>query len=150
MLNQAYIVRRMTDQDLDAIMKIENEVFSMPWSRKSYESELRNQWAHYLLCDYEGDVAAYCGMWVVFDEAHITNIAVGKAFQKMGLGRALLMEMEKIARQKKAQFIGLEVRPSNQAALALYGSMGFVETGRRKGYYQDNQEDALLMTKFLY
>ncbi len=149
MLNQNFMIRRMTEQDLDSLMVIEQEVFSMPWSRKSYESELNNQWATYYVCDIEGELAAYCGMWVVFDEAHITNVAVARAYRQQGLALALLDAMEKTARQKHAQHISLEVRPSNSAALRLYQGFGFEQISVRKAYYQDNQEDALIMTKML-
>lgn len=146
MLKPGHFIRRMTERDLDAVMEIENEVFSLPWSRKSYATELNNKWATYLVCDVDGEVAAYCGMWVVFDEAHITNVAVGKGFRHRGCARALMEAMERIALDKKAMYISLEVRPSNLAALALYQGLGYVQTGCRKGYYQDNQEDALIMT----
>lgn len=147
MLNQSFLIRRMTEQDLDEVMRIELQVFSLPWSRKSYASELINKWATYLVCDIDGEIAAYCGMWVVFDEAHITNVAVAGPFRGQGCARALLETMEKVAQEKKALYISLEVRPSNSSALALYGSLGYVQSGCRKGYYQDNQEDALIMTK---
>lgn len=147
MLNPSFFIRRMTEQDLDAVMRIEVEVFALPWSRKSYASELVNKWATYLVCDIDGDIAAYCGMWVVFDEAHITNVAVATAFRHQGCGRALLEAMDTVAREKKALYISLEVRPSNSSALALYEGMGYIQTGCRKAYYQDNQEDALIMTK---
>lgn len=150
MLNQLYIVRRMTEQDLDQIMDIEIEAFAVPWSRESYQSELRNNFATYLICDVAGEVAGYAGIWVVFEEAHITNVAVGKSFRSQGLGRALMEAVEKVAREKKALRILLEVRPSNQVARQMYESLGYVVTGQRKAYYVDNGEDALIMTKFLF
>lgn len=149
MLNHGYLIRKMTERDLDEVMVIENDSFTMPWSRPSYESELQNQYANYLVCDWEGEVAAYVGMWTLFEEAHITNVAVSKKFRGRGMGQVLMMEEEKIARMKKAERILLEVRPSNIPALAMYKGLGFVHTGVRKQYYDDNQEDALILTKYL-
>lgn len=145
-----YLVRRMTERDLDEVMAIEQQVFSLPWSRQSYMGELKNQFATYLVCDKEAQVAGYVGIWVVFEEAHITNVAVAPQWRGQGLGRVLMEEAEKVARQKNALRILLEVRPSNYAALSLYQSLGYMETGRRKGYYSDNGEDAIIMTKLLF
>lgn len=149
MLNRAFLIRKMTMQDLDEVMIIEKDSFSLPWSRQSYESELQNQYADYLICDYQGDVAAYVGMWTVFEDAHITNVAVGRKFRRMGMGRALMLEEEKLALAKQASRIILEVRPSNTSALALYKELGYIRTSLRKNYYSDNQEDAIVMAKYL-
>jgi len=149
-LNQAYLIRKMTEQDLDELMTIEKESFTLPWSRQSYQAELHNQYADYLVCDWQGEVAAYAGMWTVFEEAHITNIAVSRKFRHQGMGRILMLEEEKIALAKKAIRILLEVRPSNLAALTMYNELGYVPTSVRKQYYADNQEDAIVMTKYLY
>lgn len=140
----------MTEEDLDAIMQIEKEAFALPWSRESYYSELRNNFASYLVCDVEGEVAGYGGIWVVFEEAHITNVAIGKDYRTRGLGRALMLKLEEVARCKKANYILLEVRPSNLAARTMYKNLGYVDTSLRKGYYSDNNEDAIVMTKFLF
>jgi ribosomal-protein-alanine N-acetyltransferase len=150
MLKPDYLIRKMTEQDLDCIMRIEKESFTLPWSRESFAGELKNQFSNYLVCDCEGEVAAYVGIWVVYEEAHITNVAVGVKYRRMGIGRALMLEAEKLARQKKAHCILLEVRPSNQAALNMYRELGYVPTGLRKAYYSDNQEDAIVMTKYFY
>ena len=149
MLQTDCLIRKMTTLDLDQLMAIENEAFNLPWSRQSYEAELLNQWATYLVCDYEGELAAYIGMWTVFEEAHITNVAVAKRFRGRGMGQALMLEEEKIARAKRAERILLEVRPSNTAAMKMYKSLGYIPTGLRKEYYADNLEDAIIMTKYL-
>jgi ribosomal-protein-alanine N-acetyltransferase len=139
----------MTEQDLDEIMIIEKESFSLPWSRQAYESELQNQYASYLVCDWQGEVAAYVGMWTVFEDAHITNVAVGRRFRRMGMGRILMLEEEKLALTKQASRILLEVRPTNVAALSMYNELGYLATSLRKQYYSDNNEDAIIMTKYL-
>lgn len=150
MLNQGYLIRKMTPQDLDQVMIIEREAFALPWSKESYLSELKNSFANYLICDWEGDMAGYGGIWVVFEEAHITNIAIGKDYRGSGLGRSLMLELEGMARAKQANRILLEVRPSNQAARQMYKHLGYMDTNLRKNYYVDNNEDAIIMTKFLF
>ena len=145
-----YLVRRMTERDLNEVMAIEQQAFTLPWSKQSYLGELKNQFATYLVCDRQAQLAGYVGLWVVFEEAHITNVAVDPKWRGQGLGRVLMEEAEKIARQKKALRILLEVRPSNYVALALYESMDYMETDRRKAYYSDNGEDAIIMTKLLF
>lgn len=150
MLNTRYMIRKMAENDLDKVMIIEQESFSLPWSRESYLGELKNDFANYLVCDDGGEIAAYGGVWVVFEEAHITNVAVAIRYRGQGVGSDLMKELEKIARSKHATRILLEVRPSNQVALAMYDKLGFIQTGGRKAYYSDNGEDALIMTKYLF
>lgn len=149
MIDSAFMMRKMTPMDLDQVMVIENESFTLPWSRHSYENELNNIYASYLVIDHEGDVAGYGGIWVVFDEAHITNVAIAKAFRCRGWGRRLMMDLEKVARTKRAARILLEVRPTNLAALSMYFDLGYEVTGLRKQYYSDNLEDAVVMIKQL-
>lgn len=139
----------MTVNDLDRLMVIENESFSLPWTRQSYEKELKNQWADYLVCDWGGELAAFCGMWTVFEEAHITNLAVAKEYRGRGLGRIMMLEQEKLARSKRANRILLEVRPSNAPALDMYKKLGYIPISVRREYYEDNREDALVMIKHL-
>jgi ribosomal-protein-alanine N-acetyltransferase len=140
----------MTPQDIDKVMQIEQKCFTLPWSRESYLGELKNSFAIYLVCDFEGEIAGYGGIWVVFEEAHITNVAVDPDFQQSGMGTALMQELEQAARNKKANRILLEVRPSNEAALTMYGKLDYFPSGLRRGYYSDNGEDAIIMTKLLF
>lgn len=150
MLNPGYIIRKMTAKDVESIMEIEKVSFSLPWSMDSYLGELKNSFANYLVVDCEGEVAGYGGIWVVFEEAHITNIAISPAMREQGLGKALLTALERIAWDKKALRVYLEVRPSNRAALHLYISTGYTQAGVRQGYYSDTNEDALVMNKMLF
>lgn len=150
MLNRDFILRKMTPQDIDEVMRIEQKSFTLPWSRESYLGELKNNFATYLVCDYEGEVVGYGGIWVVFEEAHITNVAVDPDFRQFGMGTALMQELEQVARDKKASRILLEVRPSNQVALAMYSNLYYFPSGLRRGYYTDDGEDAIIMTKLLF
>lgn len=150
MLNQQFFVRRMTEQDLDEVMAIEKESFTLPWSRDSYLGELKNSFANYFVCDCAGVIAGYVGIWVVFEEAHITNVAVRKTYRAQGIGQALMAEAEKTARSKKATRILLEVRPSNEIALHMYKNLSYIKTAIRPAYYSDNGEEAIVMTKYLF
>ncbi|MGI6452172.1 MAG: ribosomal protein S18-alanine N-acetyltransferase [Syntrophomonadaceae bacterium] len=149
MLNSRFLIRKLTPDDLDEVMAIEEYSFLSPWSRSSYLSEIANEFATYLVCDWEGQIAGYIGAWVVFEDAHITNVAVNRDFRGKGVGKALMWAVEDMARKKKAGRILLEVRPSNHPALKMYEQMGYRITGIRKDYYTDNGEDAFIMAKAL-
>lgn len=95
----------------------------------------------------EGRVVGYAGMWIVLDEAHVTNIAVAPEMRGRDIGDALLTELERRARARECRRMTLEVRPSNSVAIALYTKHGFVPRGRRPGYYSDTNEDAIVMWK---
>ena len=94
----------------------------------------------------EGNVVGYGGMWFIVDEAHVTNIAIAKAHRGRGLGKLLMETMLQFAADSGMAFMTLEVRRSNEVAQNLYRSHGFVDVGYRKRYYEDNHEDALIMT----
>ncbi|MFD2172018.1 ribosomal protein S18-alanine N-acetyltransferase [Tumebacillus lipolyticus] len=132
--------------DLDRVMEIEHRSFTLPWSREAYENELStNHFACYLVACYEEQVVGYAGMWVILDEAHITNIAIDPAFRGRRLGERLMQEMMVQSMARGAERMTLEVRVSNLPAQRLYEKLGFVSHGVRKGYYTDNNEDAMIM-----
>ncbi|MDO4539829.1 MAG: ribosomal protein S18-alanine N-acetyltransferase [Syntrophomonadaceae bacterium] len=143
------LIRRMTENDLDDVMDIEKECFTLPWSRASYEGELSNKFSTYLVIDIDGEIAAYGGVWTVFEEGRITNVAVAPRFRGQHLGEALMLALEEEVRRRKGTLLLLEVRASNAAAISLYNKLGFIQTGVRAKYYIDNNEDALSMTKLL-
>ena len=141
-------IRPMCAQDLDAICAIEQACFAVPWTRADFEGELQNPLALYLVAVDAAapDVpAGYAGAWIVVDECHITNVAVSPSFRRRGAARELLTKLLEQAQLRGARAATLEVRPSNAAALALYTSMGFVQEGRRRRYYSDTGEDALIL-----
>jgi len=142
------IVTGMSLADLDGVLEIENTSFASPWSRRSFLYELlENQRAVYLVAK-EGDwVAGYIGMWVIFDEGHITNLAVRPELRRRGIGSRLLDELTAIARARGVLALTLEVRKSNLDAQTLYVKHGFLSSGVRRRYYRDNNEDALIMWK---
>lgn len=138
--------RPMTFTDMDEICELENLSFTIPWSRESFLHELtRNAFAKYTVADVNGIARGYCGMWIVLDEAHITNVAVHPDWRGKSLGEGLMCEMMGLARKAGAEKMTLEVRMSNRVARKLYEKLGFHEEGIRKGYYSDNMEDAIIM-----
>ena len=140
------VIRRMTLDDLDAVAAIEAATFPTPWSRDSFQQELeRNVAARYLVAETEGQVIGYAGAWIILDESHITNIAIEESRRGLGYGRALTTALMQYLSNLGAAYATLEVRRSNLRAQNLYKSLGFVELGVRKRYYEDNREDALIM-----
>jgi ribosomal-protein-alanine N-acetyltransferase len=132
--------------DIDAICEIEKEAFTTPWSAGAFHNELtNNQYAHYVVMELDGDIIGYAGMWLIMDEAHITNIAVREKYRGRKLGQRLLMQMQSVALFLGAERMTLEVRVSNTIAQRLYAKLGFIPAGLRKQYYTDNGEDAIIM-----
>lgn len=142
-------VSPMKIEDLEEVLDIEVLSFATPWSRNAFLYELlENERAvYYVVHNSMNKLIAYIGMWVIFDEGHITNLAVHPAYRHQGVGKFLLINFIKAAREKKVKHLTLEVRRSNAVAQELYQKMGFVHMGVRKKYYLDNNEDALIMWK---
>lgn len=138
----------MTMEYVPQVAALEKVCFSTPWSESSIGGELQNQWAIWLVA-LEGDaLAGYLGVQYGPDGADIMTIATAPAFRGRGVGRALIAEMAARLKTMGLQWLTLEVRPSNTAALGLYEAMGFQQVGRRPRYYRDPVEDAILMTLF--
>ncbi|KQL17638.1 ribosomal protein S18-alanine N-acetyltransferase [Cytobacillus solani] len=145
-MNKSLTFRFMDINDVDDILKIEHESFTLPWSREAFLNELTtNQYALYLGLEEDGKVIGYCGVWIVVDEAQITNVAILPEFRGRKLGEALMRQVMEIASERGARTMSLEVRVSNSIAQSLYRKLGFQNGGIRKNYYSDNQEDALVM-----
>ena len=140
------VIRFMRLKDVDQVAGIEEATFARPWSRESFRQELtRNAVARYLVADEDEQILGYAGAWVILDESHITNIAVREDARGRGLGKRLTADLLQILSNLGASYATLEVRVSNIRAQNLYKSMGFVSVGKRKRYYEDNNEDAFLM-----
>jgi ribosomal-protein-alanine N-acetyltransferase len=139
-------VEPMRAEDLDEVLSIERASFSMPWSRGAFLYELQqNRVARCRVMREDGVIVGYLCVWEIADEIHITNVAVHPAHRRQGIARALLSGVLIEARARDLRLIVLEVRPSNREAIGLYESFGFRVTGRRRGYYYDTGEDALVM-----
>ena len=117
----------------------------MPWSRADFFREFQNELAEYVVGELDKKIVAYAGAWVSFDQAEVMHIAVEPELRGQGIGTLIFAELIKAVKERGATSITLEVRPSNVAAIKLYESFGLKSVGRRKGYYLDNGEDALIM-----
>jgi ribosomal-protein-alanine N-acetyltransferase len=140
-------IERMILQDLPRVREIEEEAFAVPWPKDAYRAELEeNQVACYIVArDDADDVVGFAGMWIIFDEAHVTTIAVARSRRGEHIGERVLLALIDRALARGARWMTLEVRPSNTVALALYHKFGFREVALRKRYYSDNGEDAAVM-----
>ncbi len=142
-----YVIVPMDRSHLSQIAALEQECFSQPWSQAALEEELYNPQASFIVAeDGEGGVLGYAGLQVILDEGYIANIAVEQAARRHGVASALLDVFCRFGRAHLA-FLTLEVRASNQAAIALYRKHGFEEAGRRKNYYSQPKEDGIIMTR---
>jgi [ribosomal protein S18]-alanine N-acetyltransferase len=133
--------------DIDPVHEIEQVCFARPWSRDSFVSEITaNACARYVVLLEDGVIAGFGGMWLIIGEAHVNNIAVHPDFRQRGYGRRIMKELMRVAyRAGEIIEMTLEVRVTNVPAIDLYTSMGFEVEGRRRGYYEDNGEDAYIM-----
>lgn len=142
-------IEPMTLDDLDEVLGIENVSYPTPWSRRAFESELTgNSYARYFVARKGRAVVGYIGMWVILEEAHITNVAVHPDHRRQGIGEKLMLHCIEEARKMGATRMTLEVRVSNIVAQNLYKKLGFEAKGIRKGYYSDTNEDAIVMWKY--
>jgi [ribosomal protein S18]-alanine N-acetyltransferase len=140
------IVRQMQLADIPAVYTIETASFATPWTIDIFEREItENTFASYFVIENEGVIAGYCGMWLVIDEAQITNIAILPSYRGKKLGEKLFAHVMEQAILAGAYRLSLEVRVSNLPAQHLYRKFGLVPGGIRKNYYTDNQEDAIVM-----
>ena len=137
----------MTEDDVDSILNVEQQSFSIPWSRRAFSEELDNKLAIYLVAKIKNKVVGYVGMWKILDEGHITNIAILPEYRGIGIGVRLVEEILKEAEKEGINRVTLEVRKSNAVAQRLYAKFAFKIEGMRKGYYQNNGEDAVIMWK---
>ena len=142
------ILKRMTEEHLETVLKIENECFSHPWSRESLLSELNNPNSVFIAALENDEVIGYIGMSAVIDEGYIFNVAVTESERGMGVGSALIRELVTYCKKNSFAFVTLEVRESNATAISLYSNFGFIKVGERKNYYRDPEENAVLMTKY--
>ena len=140
------VIRPMDLENVHQVAELEKECFADPWSLSSLLGEILNPNAVYLTAMRGQAVLGYLGMHQILDEGHITNLAVAPACRRDGLGRMLLIELIAYARERDFAFLTLEVRASNEAAIALYRGLGFEQAGLRRGYYKHPAEDAVIMT----
>lgn len=147
-MNDNVIIRPMKITDIEQVLTVESLSFSKPWTKKSFEHELTdNIFAYYYVADNNEKIIGYAGMWIIIDEAHITNIAVHPSYRGLGIGEKLIYNLILEAIKLGANKMTLEVRETNILAQKLYSKLGFTKAGIRKGYYTDNNENAIIMWK---
>lgn len=146
-MNESVSYRRMTVDDIDGVLMIEQEAFSQPWTREAFMQEMTtNLHAYYVVAENsDRQIVGFCGMWLVMDESHITNVAVTEQVKGRGIGEGLMREAIRVSKEHEVVLMTLEVRVSNTIAQNLYRKLDFQNGGIRKGYYSDNNEDALVM-----
>ena len=140
----------MTADHLDELERLERICFSRPWSKRMLAEELDNACAAFLVAEdgETGAVLGYAGLLAMMDEGYITNVAVFPEYRRCGVAAKIIEVFMNFARGNQLSFLTLEVRPSNEAAIALYQRFGFEEVGRRRNYYDLPKEDALILTRY--
>ncbi|MBO5247560.1 MAG: ribosomal protein S18-alanine N-acetyltransferase [Eubacterium sp.] len=138
-------IRKMMQQDLDAVTALEAECFSVPWSRQGFEDILYREDVVFLVAEEAGHLLGYVGIYCTADEGEITNVAVAPQARRKGVGYALLTQLMSELEIRELETIVLEVRVSNEAAIHLYEQMHFEIAGKRKNFYERPVEDAYVM-----
>ena len=141
-------IRKMEKSDIDEVYEIEKLAYGEHhWSKESFLNEIDNNLTNYIVAlnPETKEIVGYLGSWLIIDECHITNVAVNPNFRRLKIARQLLKNLIDTCYEKMIKYITLEVRVSNIPAINLYEKFGFKSIGVRKKYYQDNDEDALIM-----
>lgn len=143
------LLKPITTEDLDAVVELDRVCLGGLWTREGYLRELNSPnselWAIAPSQAQPQSLIALGCFWAILEEAHITLLAVAPDYRRQGLGYLLLSTLLQQAQKRGLERATLEVRSSNKAAIALYQKFGFKIAGTRKKYYQDNQEDALIL-----
>jgi len=140
-------IRKMIAHDLELVIAIDQVSFSLPWPQRSFQFELTDNLASRCwVAELDGRIVAMIVSWFIIDELHVATIATHPEFRGRGIGKKLLVHALLSAKKEGAVKSFLEVRASNVVAQNMYRTLGFVEDGRRKEYYKDNNEDAILMS----
>ena len=140
-------ITEMNATHVPQVAELEKICFADPWSEKSVASELDNRWALWLVAVEEERVVGYIGSQTSIDETDVMNVAVHPDFRRRGIAESLIIRLVDELKMRGSHALMLEVRASNAPAIALYEKLGFFEIGRRKNYYRNPREDALILRK---
>lgn len=140
-------IRPMDQTHVAQIAELEKICFSEPWSESSIASELSNPLSCWLVAVESERVAGYIGSQTVMGETDMMNVAVAPDFRRQGVAQTLILDLVEALKARGSHWLMLEVRDSNAPARALYEKLGFAEVGRRKNYYRNPKEDALILRK---
>ena len=141
------VLMPMAESHVQQVAQIERQCFSLPWTEACIAKELTNPLSLWLIAADGDDVVGYIGSQTVLGESDIMNVAVAPGYRRQGIAEALLLELEGTLMKDGVYSLTLEVRPSNDAAIELYRKLGYLEVGRRPGYYHRPKEDALILRK---
>ena len=141
-----FTIRKMTVDDVPAVVQLDQKSFSLPWPERSFRFELTdNPASRCWVAELDGNVVAMIVIWLIVDEAHVATIATDPEYRRQGIGKRLLAHALRDMIRDGARSSFLEVRESNVAAQEMYQKFGYEIMGRRRRYYRDNDEDAILM-----
>ena len=138
---------KMNENHVAAVAELEKLCFSLPWDETSVAGELTNPLSLWLVAEDNGVLAGYVGSQSVLGEADMMNLAVKPDYRRRGIGEALVLALVDGLKAQEVSSLTLEVRASNEPAIALYEKLGFYQVGRRPGYYRSPREDALILRK---
>ena len=141
------IITKMTESHVAQVAELEKLCFRDPWSENSVASELHNALSLWLVAVDGERVAGYVGSQTVMDESDMMNVAVHPDYRKQGIATALILGLVEELRKRGSRSLTLEVRASNETAISVYSKLDFQEVGRRKNYYRNPREDALILRK---
>lgn len=141
------IIREMQESDLLQVAAIEKANFSVPWSLESFRESMELEHTIYMVAEEQENIMGYCGMYRVFNEGEIVNMAVAEAYRRRKVASQLLEQLFAQSSELKVDNFFLEVRESNQPAIQLYKKLGFTEAGIRKNFYEKPRENAIFMWK---
>lgn len=141
------VIRNMQESDLTQVEAIEKANFSIPWSLESFRESMELEHTIYLVAEEDGNIMGYCGMYRVFNEGEIVNVAVAEAYRRKQVASKLLEQLFIHSNELQVDNFFLEVRESNEAAIQLYKKLGFIEAGIRKNFYEKPRENAIFMWK---
>jgi ribosomal-protein-alanine N-acetyltransferase len=142
-------IQRMTQDDIEEVARLETLCFSDPWAEESFREELRHRFSVPLVVRSGPTIIGYMCLWHIDDQMEIADFAVSPDFRRRGIGRKMMEKVLREAEERGCTNLILSVRESNLPAVRLYTSHGFVEIHRRKGYYREPAEDAIIMVKKL-
>jgi [ribosomal protein S18]-alanine N-acetyltransferase len=141
------LLRNMIPADIPAVVAIEHAAYSVPWSETTFRGLLRRRDAELVVATVDDHVVGYAVFWCVVDQGELGNVAVIGSARRRGIGELLVAEIIERAARRRVREVFLEVRPSNLTARRLYERFGFEPVGRRRNYYQEPVEDALVLRR---
>ena len=141
---QDILVRMMAEEDIDSLVAVEEECFSMPWSKQAFMDSYALPYTYFFVAEKHEEIAGYIGVYKLGDEADITNVAVASIYRRKGVADKLLGAVCDFAKNQSIAQITLEVRESNIPAIKLYEKHGFKRVGVRKNFYEKPVEDAII------